>query len=357
MKILLDIGHPAHVHYFKNFIQIMEAKGHLFKITARDKDVTFNLLKKYNISFISRGPGRTGLLGKIIYILEGDWVILKVALKFKPDVFLSFGSTYPAHAAFLLRKPHITLDDTEHAVLEHIMCFPFSSVILTPKSYLKNLGKKQIRFSSFIELSSLHPKYFKPDISILSDMGLTPNEKFAILRFVSWQASHDFGAKRIDTETKTKIIQELSKYLKVFISSEKELPEQFKKYRLPIPPEKIHDALAYATLYIGEGATMASECAVLGTPAIYVNELDAGTLREQANYNLLINLRNSSNLLEIISNLIINKRLKEEWTERRNEMLKDKIDITAFMVWFVENYPSSAEKVKNEHNYENIFKG
>ncbi|MGA2408340.1 MAG: hypothetical protein ABSF81_16535 [Bacteroidales bacterium] len=27
--------------------------------------------------------------------------------------------------------------------------------------------------------------------------------------------------------------------------------------------------------------TMASECAMLGTPAIYVNSLDAGTLREQ----------------------------------------------------------------------------
>jgi len=27
MKILIDIGHPAHVHYFRNFIKMMESNG------------------------------------------------------------------------------------------------------------------------------------------------------------------------------------------------------------------------------------------------------------------------------------------------------------------------------------------
>ena len=35
----------------------------------------------------------------------------------------------------------------------------------------------------------------------------------------------------------------------------------------------MHNALKYASLFVGEGATMASECAILGTPAIYVNSL------------------------------------------------------------------------------------
>jgi len=33
--------------------------------------------------------------------------------------------------------------------------------------------------------------------------------------------------------------------------------------------------------------------------------------------------------------------LKEEWQKRRQKMLDDKIDVTAFLVWFVENYPES----------------
>ena len=36
-------------------------------------------------------------------------------------------------------------------------------------------------------------------------------------------------------------------------------------------------------LFIGEGATMASECAVMGTPSIYINSLTAGTLEDQEN--------------------------------------------------------------------------
>ena len=49
MKIFIDIGHPAHVHYFKNFIQIMKNNGYGFLVTARDKEVTHNLLDSFKI--------------------------------------------------------------------------------------------------------------------------------------------------------------------------------------------------------------------------------------------------------------------------------------------------------------------
>ena len=44
MRIFIDIGHPAHVHYFKNFIWKMEEKGHTIFISARDKEVSFTSL-------------------------------------------------------------------------------------------------------------------------------------------------------------------------------------------------------------------------------------------------------------------------------------------------------------------------
>lgn len=347
MKILLDIGHPAHVHYFRNFMKIMGEKGHTFFVTARDKEVTFSLLNTYKIPFISRGKGKTGFIGKILYIFHGDWVIIKSALKFKPNIFLSFGSSYAAHAAFILRIPHITLDDTEHAVLEHIMCFPFSSVILTPDSYLKDLGKKQLRYNGFIELCHLHPKYFIPDSSILKTLGLNIEDKFVIIRFVSWQASHDFGAAGLDFNTKLKLVNELSKYAKVFISCEGDLPEEFEKNRLNIPPEKMHDVLSFASLYIGEGATMASESAVLGTPAIYVNSLVLGYCNdEEKKYHLIFNYRNSDGVINKAIELINTPNLKKQWHQLAEAMIEDRIDVTAFIVWFVENYPGSYKKMK-----------
>tara|TARA_B100002003_G_C13601471_1_gene310124 strand:+ start:62 stop:442 length:381 start_codon:yes stop_codon:yes gene_type:complete len=107
LKLLIDIGHPAHVHYFKNFIQIMKKNSHSFLLTARDKEVVFDLLNRYGIKFTSRGKGKKTLYGKLCYIFQADFRILKLAIKFKPDIFISFASPYAAQISWLLRKPHI----------------------------------------------------------------------------------------------------------------------------------------------------------------------------------------------------------------------------------------------------------
>jgi hypothetical protein len=57
MKILIDMGHPAHVHFFKNTIWELEKRGHQVKVTARDKDVTLKLLEAYGIPYVVRPDG------------------------------------------------------------------------------------------------------------------------------------------------------------------------------------------------------------------------------------------------------------------------------------------------------------
>jgi len=356
MKILIDIGHPAHVHYFRNFIKIMETKGHTFLVIARDKEVTFKLLNAFNISYISRGKGGKGFWGKLLYLFKGNYIIFKEAKKFKPDIYLSFASVYAAQVSKFFRKPHISFNDTEHAILGHLLYFPFTDVVLTPNSFLKNLGSKQIRFNGFMELCYLHPNYFRPEYKIKSELGINEEEKFTLLRFVSWEASHDFGKARLNTKFKIELFNSLLKYGKVIISAEGELPFELEKYRVSISPEKMHDLLSSASLYIGEGATTASECAMLGTPAIYVNILDAGTLQEQNNYGLLFSFRNDLGVIEKAIELINSTNISGEWQNLRMKMLSEKIDVTAFMVWFVENYPKSFIVMKENPNYQNRFK-
>jgi len=356
MKILVDIGHPGHVHYFRNAIKIMEKSGHQFLVIARDKEVTYKLLDFYKITYVKRGKGGKGFWGKLGYILIADFIILKHALKFKPDVFLSFSSTYSGHVAFLLRKPHILIDDTEHAKFEHLMYKPFADVILTPDCFYKNLGAKQIKFKSYMELCYLHPARFEPDRSIFKDLALIVNEPYVIFRFVSWGANHDIGQSGINEKAKFELINKISEKIKVFISAEGQLPEELEPYRIRISPEKIHSVLHYATLFIGEGATMASECAMLGTPAIYINSLTAGTIEDQENYELLFNYRNSDGALIKALELLNNPNLKQDFILKRNKMLSKQIDVTAFLVWFIENYPESAQIMKKDPDYQLRFK-
>jgi len=357
MKILIDINHPAHVHYFRNFIKIMEKKGHEFLIISRNKEIEHYLLNKYNIPFFDRGKGENNLIGKSLYYFKACYLIFNKAKIFNPDIMLSFGSPYVSFVSKLINKPHIIFNDTEHAKLSHFLSDPFSKCILTPSCYNKDLGKKQIRFNGYMELCYLHPNYFTPDPAILDLLKVKQDEKYVIMRFVSWNASHDIGQSGLSLEIKRKIVNELSKYAKVFISSEGELPEDLQKYQIKIPPEKMHDALAFATLFVGEGATMASECACLGTPAIYVNSLAVGYCTEEdIKYNLIFNFRNSEGVIEKAIEILNTQNLKQEFQQRRQKMLSDKIDVTAFMVWFIENYPESAKIMKENPDYQCRFK-
>ena len=356
MRVFIDIGHPAHVHYFRNFIKIMQKKGHDFFISCRNKEVAQLLLGKYDIPFFDRGRGSNTLIGKIPYMIKADRLILKKAKDFKPDLFLSFASPYAAHVSKIIHKPHISFTDTENAKLGILSFAPFTECIITPNAFMGDFGLKHVRFNGFMELCYLHPDYFKPDPDVLSELDITENEPYAFLRFVSWGASHDVGQTGILNESKIKLVNELLKNMRVFISSEGEVSEELAKYKIKISPDKIHSVLANAIIYIGEGATMASESAMLGTPAIYVNSLTAGTIDEQERYGLLFSHRDYNGVLKRTEELLGNPNLKQEFAERRDKMIKEKIDVTAFMVWFVENYPESFRIMRENPEYQTRFK-
>jgi uncharacterized protein len=355
MKILIDIGHPAHVHLFRNFARLMGEKGHPVLFTTRNKEFEIYLLKKYDSPFVLFGKHYKSSLGKLIGLIKFDLQMVFTGIKFKPDLFLSHGSIYAAHAAWFLRKPHIAMEDTGN--MEQVRLYlPFTNVVLTSDSFHRELGKKQIRYAGYHELAYLHPKYFHAERADLKELKLENNEEYALLRFVSWKATHDKGQKGLNLEMKRKIIEKLQPKYRVFISSELPLPEEFKKYTLPASPEKIHSVLAFASLFITEGATMASECAMLGTPALYVNSIFAGTIKDQAKAVLLFNFKTGEGVLEKMDEFLTGNLNTAIFKKRKDVFLINKIDVTAFMVWFVENYPSSVDIMRNNPDFQYRFR-
>jgi hypothetical protein len=341
MKIVVDMNHPAHVHYFKNFIRAMEKKGNEVLITASKKDVTFSLLDSYGMGYVNLGSYGNNILSKFFNLFLMDLKMYGSVRKFNPDIFLGFGSIRASHVAFLMGKKCINFDDTEHSMEQKILYLPFVSAICTPACYKRALGNKQVSFNGFIELASLYPGYFYPDPSVLEDAGVAKNEKFIIVRLVSWNATHDVGQHGI--EDKEGFVKELEKYGKVLISSEKELPESLKRYEVKISPEKIHSLLYYASLYIGEGATMATESALLGTPSIYISSL-AGTMGNfeelEKDYHLLYSFDDAGSALKKASEILGDPGYRSVMGERLKKLFSDKIDVTDFMVRLIERYSS-----------------
>jgi predicted glycosyltransferase len=356
MRIQIDIGHPGHVHLFKNFAWRMQERGHEILFTCRDKEFEIYLLEEYGFRYKSFGKKYKKLIGKLFGLLKFDIQSIMTAFHFKPDIFMSHGSMYVAHASFFFRKPHLSFEDTFN--MEQVKLYSsFTEVILVNDFEEPPLKSDNIiPYNGYHELAYLHPNWFTPNSDIFEILKLEQSEPYIILRFVSWDASHDVGQGGLTLEYKEKLINTLAKKIKIFISSEGELPDSLKPYQIKIPPPKMHDVLAFATLFIGEGATMASECAMLGTPSIYINTLDPLTIKEQGDYGLNFDYRNADGLLEKAVELLNQKDLKEEFKIKKEKLLSEKIDITAFTIWFTENYPQSHNILKETPAYQLRFK-
>lgn len=335
----------------------MEKRGHNFLITAREKEFTHYLLQKYGIEYVSRGKGSKSTIGKIFYLLRGDYALFKNGLKFKPDLLLSFGSSYAAHASKLMGVPHIAFDDTEHAKFEHIMYVPFTKCIITPDSFKKSFGDKHVRFSGTMDMAYLHPGYFKPDIQYLDELQLK-NKTYFLLRFVNWSASHDLGQSGFSDKGKRELINYLSQKGEVIISSEGNLPDEFKKYLYKGDPHQIHTILQYAHLFVSESGSMATEAAILGTPSVMVNSSAKyfGVFEYISKFGNLFYFDDETHAIEKINSLLNTDNLKENSAINAQKCISQSINLTAFMVWFAENYSQSFDMMKNNSNYQFNFK-
>jgi uncharacterized protein len=355
MTILIDIRHPAHVHYFKHFAGIMQDKGHKVFFTTVEKESEPYLLQAYGFNYRKLGTHRKSLPGKILGLLHDNWRLWLYSLKVKPDIFMGAGSISTSHVAFLTGKPFIQLEDSGN--MEQVRLYlPFAKAVLTPENLPEDLGEKQIRYKGYQEICYLHPKYFTPNDDIYNYLHLSKETRYCIMRFVSWKATHDAGQVGLSYEEKKDLAAFISKKLTVLISAEGKLPAELEKYRLKIPFEKMHDALAFADLFVGEGATMASEAGLLGTPSVYVNSLARCYNEDQEKFGTVFNFRSGKGVKEKIIEILDMPEYKKTWKERSAKLLQSKIDVTAMLVWFVENYPESKRLAIEEPVYLDRFK-
>lgn len=356
MKILIDINHPAHVHYFRNFIKIMESKGHSFKVINRDSPMINSLLDYYKIDHIIRNPRpkKKGTLVSLSNLTKMTFACFKESVSFKPDMYLGFASSACAVTSVIFGKPCILLDDTEHNAMNHKIYLKFCSCVLTPFYFKKNLGKKQITFNAFVEQLYLHSSVYTPHTDVLRELGIRKNE-YVLVRYISYDAHHDLVAKPLSDSNKRLIVEELSKKNCVLVSHES-VPNPYKEFALKIRPEQMHDVEANAKFMITEGATMASESFVLGVPYIYINPLHVGNTNIQASTfpEIAMNSTDESEIKKYIEKLET-KYTEEAASSIRKRLEQSTINPTALLVWFVENYPQSEDIIRNNPHYMEHF--
>lgn len=366
MKILVQLSHPAHFHLYKNAIYNWKKDGHEVFVLIKTKDILEELLKEsiipyYNILPISHRKNKFGILMDMVV---RDIRIASYCRKHKIDLLT--GSTAEiAQVGWLMRRYRVNTieDDASVVPLFYKMAGRFIQTILSPTTC--DNGKFEyntVHYSGYHKLAYLHPNVFVPDKKVVAKY-FNPDKPFFLLRFAELKAYHDLaiGARGINAEIAQKLIDILGKYGDVYITSERKLEPQFEKYRLNINPLDIHHVMAFATLYIGDSQSMAVEAAMLGTPSIRFNDFAGkiGVLEElEQKYKLTFGIPSSEPdlLYSKIQELLALPNLQEEFQQRRQKMLSDKIDVTAFFTWFIENYPESKRIMKENPDYQYRFK-
>ena len=337
MKILLDIGHPKDVNVFKNVIVALQNHGHEIKIVSRAKENTKQMLNEYGFEY-EEFNYYGHIIGKAFGIITNDIKLYKIAKKFKPDIFVSPGSPYSAHVSRLMGKPHIAFSDTEIAGLVIKLMLPFTDKIYTSSSFYLDLGPKQVRFDGYYELAYLHPKYFTPNKEVLKKYGLKGD--YIVLRLSALASHHDVGASGFSFEKEDELkdyVASLEQYGKVVISSETDQWSTITDYQIIFDPKDLHDILYFAKLYIGEGATMASESAILGVPSIYVSNTRRGYLNElEKIYGLAFTIEDEQDALDKATELLQDESLTKNWKQKMDKLLGEKVNVVEFMVDVIE---------------------
>ncbi len=366
MNIVIQLSHPAQFHLFKNVIVNLTHDGYNVHILIKTKDILEDLLKESGFEYynVLRNGHRKSKVGVFWDMVVRDCRIVKFCRDH--DIDLLMGSTVEvAHVAWLLRKKSINFGEDDMSVVPAFRKIggPFIQTMLSPVTCNNGeLEKKTVHYQGFHKLAYLHPNWFMPNKKVVERYFPT-DEPYFILRFAKLNAYHDLNVNTdgLCGDVAKTLISMLEAKGRVFITSERELEPDFEKYRLIIEKNDIHHVLAFATMLVGDSQSMAVEAAMLGTPSIRFNSFAGriGVLEELENkYGLTfgINSAKPEMLYSKIIELLAMPNLRDEFQQRRQKMLADKIDVTAFFTWFIENYPESRKIMKENPDYQYRFK-
>lgn len=346
MRILVEILHPAHVHFFRHAIGHWQARGDEVSVLSREKDVAIQLLDAYGIQHTSLsrlGPAKWQLA---IEMLVRDARMLRHCLFQRPDVLVGIMGVTIAQVGKLIGRPAIVFYDTENATLTNRFVYPLAHSVCTPECYQGPVWGRHVTYPGYHELAYLHPSRFTPDASVVKRRGIDPDSAYFLLRFVSWQASHDVGETGFDRRAQRRLIEVLKQHGRVLISSEQPLPPDLEEYRFSAPAHEMHHFLAHAKLLVGESATMASEAAVLGVPAVYIADTGRGyTDEQQQRYQLVKNFNNHQHdeALLHVQALLADEHTHARAQEQRKQLLSERIDTTAWIVSYVDRVVDERE--------------
>lgn len=298
----------------------------------RDKDRSAEIARALGVDFKLLSHARKGLLGNGFEMLVDTVKAIRETRRENIDLWVTkFGSGNIA--ARLLGKKSFSFNDDDADLVPLIAATSYrfaDRVLVTDVTRMGKYENKAARYPSLHELFYLHPSRFSPDPGIRAELGLNGQDRYGIVRLSALTAHHDYGVRGLAKDFLLETIARYSHDVKIFISGEKALDVDLEPYRIPIRPERMHHALAFADFFLGDSQTMTAEAAVLGTPALRLNDFVGriSYIAELERYGLAFGFRpgEEAALDEKLHSIVRGADTRQEFALQRQKMLGDKID-------------------------------
>lgn len=269
-RVLADIGHPSQAWVLRPVLSDLMRRGAEVEVVAREKDALPALLAGFKIPFSVPVPRGRGLPGQIREFAQREAFIVAKAMRTRPALLIG-SSFHVARAGFLSGGASMVFNEDDAKVVPLIrwLAYPLASRIVTPRCLsFEDYGERHITYPGSQKLFYLHPNRFQPDESVRKYVGAG---RYAIGRLSALDAHHDRNVRGVAIEDILALRRELAD-VRLLISSEGPLPEALAAHGLHLPPELMHHALAFAEFFIGDSQSMTVESALLGVPAVRVND-------------------------------------------------------------------------------------
>jgi len=363
-KFLFYFGHPAQYLFLRATVKNLINAGHQVTMLIKTKDVLEDLIKSDGFEYINILPQQRGLskIAILLSLVKRIFAIWPIIIRVKPTLMVGSDASIAMLGKFM-GISRITITEDDYDVIKQLadLTYPFTETILCPE--VCDVGKfkeKKIGYAGYMKLGYLHPNVFTPDKKAV-EAYLLP-DKFILIRLARLTAHHDFGIQGISKFILENLISVSKEYgYRVFISSESDLDRSFEQYHLKIVPTDLHHILAHASMLISDSQSMSVEAAMLGTPSIRFSSFSGRiTVLEELEHRYQLSFgvvpTDQDKLFKKLRELLVEENMNSIFKQRRDTMLRDKIDVTMFLTWFLQEYPASREIMQQTPDKQFEFK-
>ncbi|HPK70451.1 MAG TPA: DUF354 domain-containing protein [Vicinamibacterales bacterium] len=292
-RIWIDLDNTPHIPFFLPIIRELEREGHSVVLTARDAYGVCDLAAHHGLAVttVGRHYGKHRAL-KVAGTLWRALQLAPVILRERPDISMSHGSRSLVILSGLLRIPSLLLFDYEHAERIPLLrpALGMAPASIDDPSLAKGFRYGVRHYSGLKE--DVYAAGFRPDPSILDELGVGPSEILVTIRPPATDAHyHNPEAEGLYVEV-VEMLGAIPGVRMVVLPRTAGAQRDFLMTTWPawcaekkiVVPERALDGLNlvwHSDLVVSGGGTMNREAAALGVPVYSIFRGKLGAVDRQ----------------------------------------------------------------------------